>query len=113
MLTAKQKNELIQRKIRYFMLTKKISQRKLAEELGVSPPTISIALSGKHSLSLETIFKMEEVFGIRLLDYYIKGDVSSLCRPLFVLKCIPIRAQGGREEADTYPYNSIKPIKFS
>lgn len=44
-----------------------MTQKDLANQLGVSPQTVSKTLSGKENLSLETITRYEEVLGITLI----------------------------------------------
>ncbi len=45
-----------------------MSQKKLADEMGVSPQYINKLVKGKENLSLETIAKIESVLGITLLE---------------------------------------------
>lgn len=44
-----------------------VSQRELAERMGVSPSYIGKLLRGKENLSLETITKVEEALGVEML----------------------------------------------
>ena len=43
-------------------------QPTLAEEMGVTPQYISKVVKGKENLTLETIAKIEEVLGIKLVE---------------------------------------------
>jgi transcriptional regulator with XRE-family HTH domain len=45
-----------------------MTQRKLAEEMGVSPQYINKVIKGKENLTLETISKIESVLGIILIE---------------------------------------------
>ncbi len=45
-----------------------MTQKKLAEEMGVTPQYINKVVKGKENLTLETVSKIEEVLGIRLLE---------------------------------------------
>lgn len=45
-----------------------MTQRKLADEMGVSPQYINKVLKGKENLTLETISKIESVLGITLIE---------------------------------------------
>lgn len=45
-----------------------MTQKKLAEEMGVTPQYISKVVKGKENLTLETIAKIEEVLGIKLVE---------------------------------------------
>jgi len=45
-----------------------MTQRKLAEEMGVSPQYINKVVKGKENLTLETIAKIESVLGITIIE---------------------------------------------
>ncbi len=72
-----------------------MTQKMLADEMGVSPQYINKVVKGKENLTLETISKIEEVLGITLLEvpdfkttYIIKQEdirtVSSIGATSFV-----------------------------
>jgi transcriptional regulator with XRE-family HTH domain len=45
-----------------------MTQKKLSEEMGVSPQYVNKVLKGKENLTLETISKIESVLGITLIE---------------------------------------------
>lgn len=45
-----------------------LTQKKLAQEMGVSPQYINKIVKGQENLTLETISKIEDVLGIRLIE---------------------------------------------
>ena len=45
-----------------------LTQKKLAQEMGVSPQYINKIVKGQENLTLETISKIEGVLGIRLIE---------------------------------------------
>ena len=45
-----------------------MTQRQLAEKMGCSQQYVSKILKGKENLSLETLFKIENTLGIRILS---------------------------------------------
>lgn len=47
--------------------SKKISQKDLAERLGVSPQQVNKWLKGSENFTLDTIFKLEEALDIHIL----------------------------------------------
>jgi plasmid maintenance system antidote protein VapI len=58
---------------------KGMQQKELAEALDVSPQQISKIVKGKQNLTLETIFKLEQVLGVELIGvpkYQTKMDVD-------------------------------------
>ncbi|PLX14061.1 MAG: hypothetical protein C0594_00540 [Marinilabiliales bacterium] len=60
-----------------------MTQRRLAEEMGVSPQYINKVVKGKENLTLETISKIESVLGITLIEIptYDKPRVISFESP--------------------------------
>lgn len=58
----------ILREIRAQKTQNGMTQRKLAEEMGVSPQYINKVIKGKENLTLETISKIESVLGIKLIE---------------------------------------------
>ena len=58
----------ILREIRLQKATNGMSQKKLAEIMGVSPQYINKVVKGQENLSLDTICKIENALGIVLID---------------------------------------------
>lgn len=71
------KSALIAIKILSTLKSKSISQKDLAESIGVSPQYINKVVKGSENLSLETICKIEKSLGINLISvpYYEKSQV--------------------------------------
>lgn len=46
-----------------------MNQKKLAEQIGVSPQYISKVVKGEENLSLETIAKLSEALGVELISF--------------------------------------------
>ena len=62
-----------------------MTQKRLAEEMGVTPQYISKVVKGKENLTLETIAKIEEVLGVKLVEVpmsvaIIKNKVTAVKR---------------------------------
>ncbi len=58
---------------------KNISQKELAEKIGVSPQQVSKIVKGKENLTLETISKLQTALGVSLMKvpvYQTSFDVS-------------------------------------
>lgn len=68
----------------FFILQKEhISQKELAERMGVSPTYVGKLLKGKENLTLETIVKVEKAIGHQLI---------STCKPYLnttIMKVLP------------------------
>lgn len=58
----------ILREIRAQKKVNGMTQRKLADDMGVSPQYINKVLKGKENLTLETIAKIEEVLSITIIE---------------------------------------------
>ncbi|VAW21358.1 hypothetical protein MNBD_BACTEROID01-1334 [hydrothermal vent metagenome] len=58
----------ILREIRAQKLINGMTQKKLAKAMGVTPQYINKVVKGKENLTLETITKIENVLGIRLIE---------------------------------------------
>ena len=54
--------------LHYYMRTNSMTQRELAEQMGVSPVYIGKLLKGGENLTLETICKIQEVVGEQLIS---------------------------------------------
>lgn len=48
---------------------KKLTQKTLAENMGVSPQQISKIVKGRENLTLQTIAKLEHTLGVTLVSY--------------------------------------------
>lgn len=59
---------MILREIRKQKPINGMTQKKLAEEMGVTPQYINKVVKGKENLTLETVSKFEGILGIRLLE---------------------------------------------
>lgn len=67
--------------VRHILRTEKITQRELANKMGVSPSQITKILSGKENLSLQTIVKVEKAIGRSILKIIDSQDnCSSKCK---------------------------------
>ena len=60
-----------------------ISQKDLAENLGVSPQQVSKILKGQENLTLETIDKLEKVLNISLMELPYYQSVSKFDPEIF------------------------------
>jgi transcriptional regulator with XRE-family HTH domain len=63
-----EKSAIIALKILKHLKEEDISQKQLAEMIGVSPQQVSKIIKGGENLTLETISKIEYALGIKLID---------------------------------------------
>jgi ribosome-binding protein aMBF1 (putative translation factor) len=54
-----------------------ISQKLLAERMGVSPQQVSKIVKGQENLTLETITKLETILGIDIIDSSLKNKSAA------------------------------------
>ncbi|MEZ4851161.1 MAG: helix-turn-helix transcriptional regulator [Bacteroidia bacterium] len=73
-------------KINSILKERKLTQKKLAEMLEVSPQQVSKIIKGRENLTLETISKIEKVLSIELIHISSKESVSdSLKNPKVIV----------------------------
>lgn len=56
--------------IHYYLRTNKMTQKELADKMGVSPTYVGILLKGSENLTLETISKLESAIGESLISIH-------------------------------------------
>lgn len=56
--------------IHYYLRTNKMTQKELADKMGVSPTYIGMLLKGNENLTLETISKVESTIGESLISIH-------------------------------------------
>lgn len=61
--------------------SRKMSQKDLAEMMGVTPQHISKIVKGRENLTLETIAKLEAALGIALMDVPCYEERQRVCVP--------------------------------
>ena len=73
-----EKSSLIALTILEALDSKGLSQKDLAERMGISPQQINKIVSGQENLTLETIIKLESVLGIKIIE--VKNPQSKVLR---------------------------------
>jgi plasmid maintenance system antidote protein VapI len=66
----------ILREIRMQKPVNGMTQKTLADAMGVTPQYINKVVKGKENLTLETIAKIEQVLGITLIEIHVQGASS-------------------------------------
>ena len=64
------KSKEIALSIHYYLRTNHLTQKDLAEKMGVSPTYIGMLLKGSENLTLETITKVESAIGESLISIH-------------------------------------------
>lgn len=74
------KSRQIALSVLYYLEQKGMTQKDLAEIMGVTPTYVGKLLKGKENLSLETISKIEEAMDVDLVNIkrpYVKSETKS------------------------------------
>lgn len=71
--------------LRHILRTEKMTQKELAERMGVSCVQVTKLLSGKENIGLQTIAKVEKALGRNLVAFYDSRETpaSILVKPTF------------------------------
>ena len=70
--------ETVAKNLLYYRKKNKITQKQLAEQLGVKHNAISAWENGVNSVDIDTLFQICKIFGVTVNDMYgIKSDEST------------------------------------
>ena len=72
------KFKILGRRVKFLRMNKNISQTHMAEMIGLSQTNLSNMESGRTAITLQNIFKMREVLGCKIADFFVDfdGEVS-------------------------------------
>ena len=75
----KDKFKILGRRVKFLRMNKNISQTHMAEMIGLSQTNLSNMEAGRTAITLQNIFKMREVFGCKIADFFVDfdGEVSA------------------------------------
>ena len=73
------KFKILGRRVKFLRMNKNISQTHMAEMIGLSQTNLSNMESGRTAITLQNIFKMREVLGCKIADFFVDfdGEVSA------------------------------------
>ena len=63
--------KLIGRRVKFLRMEKGISQTDMAEKIGLSQTNLSNMESGRTATTIQNLFKMREVLGCKMSDFFI------------------------------------------
>lgn len=66
--------KLLGRRVKFLRMENGISQTKMAEIIGLSQTNLSNMESGRTAITIQNLFKMKEVFGCKMSDFFIDFD---------------------------------------
>ena len=70
------KFKILGRRVKFLRMNKNISQTHMAEMIGLSQTNLSNMESGRTAITLQNIFKMREVLGCKIADFFVDFDVE-------------------------------------
>ena len=68
------KFKILGRRVKFLRMEKNISQTNMAEMIGLSQTNLSNMESGRTAITLQNIFKMREVLGYKIADFFVDFD---------------------------------------
>ena len=77
------KFKILGRRVKFLRMNKNVSQTNMAEMIGLSQTNLSNMEAGRTAITLQNIFKMREVLGCKMADFFVDfdGEVSAEPRP--------------------------------
>lgn len=69
--------EIVAKNLLFYRKKNKITQKQLAEQLGVKHNAISAWENGVNSIDIDTLFKVCKIFGVTVNDMYDMEEESS------------------------------------
>ena len=68
------KFKILGRRVKFLRMNKNISQTNMAEMIGLSQTNLSNMEAGRTAITLQNIFKMREVLGCKMADFFVDFD---------------------------------------
>ena len=66
--------KVLGRKVKFLRIEKGISQTDMAEAIGLSQTNLSNMESGRTAITTQNLFKMREVLGCKMRDFFVDFD---------------------------------------
>ena len=66
--------KVLGRKVKFLRMEKGISQTDMAEAIGLSQTNLSNMESGRTAITTQNLFKMREVLGCKMRDFFVDFD---------------------------------------
>ena len=68
------KFKILGHRVKFLRMNKNISQTNMAEMIGLSQTNLSNMEAGRTAITLQNIFKMREVLGCKMADFFVDFD---------------------------------------
>ena len=66
--------ELVGRRIKFLRIGKNVTQTSMAEQIGMSQTNLSNLETGRTAITLTNLFKIKEVLGCKMADFFVDFD---------------------------------------
>ena len=66
--------ELVGRRVKFLRMEHKVTQTSMAEQIGMSQTNLSNLESGRTAITLANLFRIKEVLGCKMADFFIDID---------------------------------------
>ena len=73
--------KVLGRRVKHLRMDRGISQTKMAELLGLSQTNLSNMESGRTAITMQNIFKMREILGCKVADFFVDFDGEVVYEP--------------------------------
>lgn len=80
-------------KIGYYMKKNGLTQKQLADKIGVKPQQVNRILKGKYDFKHSTLFKIQKALNIKLVDSKINSEEEEEETKIIVMKTYSSKAQ--------------------
>ena len=72
--------KLLGRRVKFLRMEKGISQTDMAEAIGLSQTNLSNMESGRTAITIQNIFKMRNVLGCKMSDFFVDFDGEAMAK---------------------------------
>ena len=72
--------KLLGRRVKFLRIEKGISQTDMAEAIGLSQTNLSNMESGRTATTIQNLFKMREVLGCKMSDFFVDFDGEAVAK---------------------------------
>ena len=72
--------KLLDRRVKFLRIEKGISQTDMAEAIGLSQTNLSNMESGRTATTIQNLFKMREVLGCKMSDFFVDFDGEAVAK---------------------------------
>ena len=76
-MELREKQKAVGLKIKILRTRKCLKQQAVAKQMAISQAYLSNIESGRHAITLENLFKLQEIFGCQMADFFAEIDAGT------------------------------------